>query len=103
MLGLGRKKSGKCRRRKTVAGKCHANVIYLWTSKGLMDAMLCEHCARDGVKSIDAARRLYLPPMFSDRLPKNYNDRNIIDLVMRKIERCDAMNKIATNLNFFPF
>lgn len=48
MLGLLRKKSGKCRRRKTVAGKCHANVIYLWTSKGLMDAMLCERCARDG-------------------------------------------------------
>jgi len=40
MLGLRRKKSGKCRRRKTVAGKCHANVIYLWTSKGLMDATL---------------------------------------------------------------
>jgi len=41
--------------------------------------------------------------MFSDRLPKNYSDRNMIDLVMGKIERCDAMNKIAANLILFSF
>lgn len=54
-LGTTEGETNEERPHRCVVGKCHANVIYLWTLKGLMDVVVYGVPAVDTVESIDGA------------------------------------------------